>query len=150
MVSELTWLEQLSQGEIPPPLSPQEIRVSAKVGGLKICLHRKLCPPRAHLLSPRSKFFGWLDLRKNQTLVWQWTKKTAVKQNKKNCSAATLQVGFVDWRLGISRKQLDQPTRLHQAHLLVRPISFFDKFQFWVTYWTRWPQALSLSTNWKA
>ena len=39
---------------------------------------------------------------------------------------------------------MDRPNHLSQAHLLVRSHFHFDKFQFLLTYWIGWPQALKL------
>ena len=56
--------------------------------------------------------------------------KTTENQNHKSAETETSQASFEGWRFGISRNQVDQPTRLSQVHLLVRPTFHFDNFHF--------------------
>jgi len=67
-------------------------------------------------------------------------RKTAEIQSTRKLHCRISQVRFERWRLEISRNQAHQSTRLSQAHLLVRSVSHFPEFQFFVISWQDGPK----------
>jgi hypothetical protein len=78
--------------------------------------------------------FQWLDLSESETLVFtkyqKYQKVPKVPENQKHQSRNP-QIKFGGVKVGFSKIQTHQATRLSQAHLLVSSEFNFEHFHFW-------------------